>query len=180
MSNDVDDVIEKIKKETDVFSKARLISHLLKTKNVRVIDLAKKLNINPSYVCHINRLNKLPDIIIDAYYSKLVTVSHLFLLSRITDFKKTVEIYDQILSGSLSVKQTEERIREHLYGIKNKGGYLKDKDREKIEEGIAKKYPGVSAKIIQTRMYGKLKLEIKGSMDTSSKLLKEIGSMLSE
>lgn len=180
MSNDVDGVIEKIKKESDVFSKARLIAHLLKTKDVRVVDLAKKLNINPSYVCHLNRLNRLPDIIIDAYYSKLVTVSHLFLLSRISDFKKTVEIYDQILSGSLSVKQTEERIREHLYGVKNKGSYIKDNEREKIESGIAKKYPGVTAKIIQTRMYGKLKLEVKGGMDISSKLLKEIGRKLSE
>ena len=79
----MDETIEKIKKETDVFSKAKLIRYLIREKNVKVIDLAKKLSLTPSYICHLNRLNSLSEIIVDGYYSHLISTSHLFLLSRI-------------------------------------------------------------------------------------------------
>jgi hypothetical protein len=180
MSEDIEEIVQRIKKEDDIFSRARLVSHLLNDKKVRVIDLARKLGINSSYVCHINRLNKLPDIIIDAYYSKLVSVSHLFLLSRIPDFKKIVDVYEEILSKGLSIQATENLIREHLYGVKPKGGYVIDKERVKMEEKINRRYPDVKAKILQTRVYSKMTLEIKGSLDKTSKTLKEIAAKLSD
>lgn len=179
MAETIDEIIQRIKKEEDVFSKARLTRYLLKERSLKVKDLAEKLGIKPSYVCHINRLNRLPDIIIDAYYSKLVTVSHLFLLSRIEDFKKMVEIYEEILTRGLSIKETEDSIREHLYGIKNKGKYLKEEQRIKLEEAIDRKYPGVKSKIIQTRVYGKLNITIKGGLDQSTKVIRELSERLS-
>lgn len=180
MQDKVDEVVEKIKKEDDIFSRARLVRHLLKDKKVKVVDLAKKLGINSSYVCHINRLNRLPDIIIDAYYSKLVSVSHLFLISRIRDFKSMVEVYEKILSNGLSIQATENLLREYLYGIKPKGGYLQDKDRIKLEAGIGKQFENVNAKILQTRVYSKLTIEIKGNLDKTSKILKELAKKLSD
>ncbi len=180
MHDKVDEIVEKIKKEDDIFSRARLVRHLLKDKKVKVVDLAKKLGINSSYVCHINRLNRLPDIIIDAYYSKLVSVSHLFLISRIRDFKSMVEVYEKILSNGLSIQATENLLREYLYGIKPKGGYLQDKDRLKLEAGIGKQFENVNAKILQTRVYSKLTIEIKGSLDKTSKILKELVKRLSD
>lgn len=180
MHDKIDEVVEKIKKEDDIFSRARLVGHLLKDKKVKVVDLAKKLGINSSYVCHINRLNRLPDIIIDAYYSKLVSVSHLFLISRIRDFKSMVEVYEKILSHGLSIQATENLLREYLYGIKPKGGYLQDKDRIKLEAGIGKQFEGINAKILQTRVYSKLTIEIKGNLDKTSKILKELAKKLSD
>lgn len=179
MQDNVDEIVEKIKKEDDIFSRARLVGHLLKEKKVKVVDLSKKLGINSSYVCHINRLNKLPDIIIDAYYSKLISVSHLFLISRLKDFKSMVEVYEKILSGGLSIQATENLIREYLYGIKPKGGYLNDKERLKLEQGISGKAEGVDAKILQTRVHSKLTIEIKGSLDKTSKILKDMAKKLS-
>ncbi|GEM_PF-759142 len=180
MQDKVDEIVEKIKKEDDIFSRARLVGHLLKDKKVKVIDLAKKLGINSSYVCHINRLNRLPDIIIDAYYSKLVSVSHLFLISRIRDFKNMVEVYEKILSEGLSIQATENLIREYLYGIKPKGGYLQDKERQKLEEKVSKQIDGVNVKVIQTRVYSKMTIKIKGSLDKTSKILKEMVRKLSD
>lgn len=173
------DIVERIKKETDVFSKARLVSHLLKEKKVKVADLARNLGINPSYVCHLNRLNRLPDIIIDAYYSKLLTVSHLFLLSRVKDFKQVVAIYEEILSGGLTIQATENLVREHLYGIKpGKGSYLKDSERQKMEKEIKTKYPELDVTLTQTRVYGKMTFKIKGNLDKTSKMIKELFSKL--
>ena len=55
--------IDKIKKESDIFFKAKLIASFLKEKNFRIIDLAKELQLTSSYICHLLRLNKLPEII---------------------------------------------------------------------------------------------------------------------
>lgn len=174
----VEQIINKIKNETDVFSKARLIGYLLKERDVKVIDLSKKLGINSSYVCHLNRLNKLPDIIIDAYYSKLISVSHLFLLSRISDFKKMVSIYEEILAKNLSIQDTENVMREYLYGVKNRGGYIKDK--EKLQKRLEDKYTDTRATITQTRVYGKLTLQFKGNLEKTTRLIREAVSKLSD
>lgn len=180
MADSIDDVVERVKKESDVFSKARLVGHLLKDKKVKVADLSKKLGINSSYVCHLNRLNRLPDIIIDAYYSKLLTVSHLFLLSRVKDFEKVVAIYEAILAQGLTIQATENMVREYLYGVKPKGNYLKETEREKLSKALTAKYPGLDVKIVQTRVYGKIAFTIKGSLDLTSRLIKDISSKLSD
>lgn len=174
----VEQIINKIKNETDVFSKARLIGYLLKERDVKVIDLSKKLGINSSYVCHLNRLNKLPDIIIDAYYSKLISVSHLFLLSRISDFKKMVSIYEEILAKNLSIQDTENVMREYLYGVKNRGSYVKDK--EKLQKKLEDKYTDTRATITQTRVYGKLTLQFKGNLEKTTRLIREAVNKLSD
>ena len=125
MPESIDLIIDKIKTEKDIFVKAKLIFSLRRDKNVKVMDIASKLGINSSYVCHINRLNKLPDIVVDGYYSKLVSISHLFLISRLQDKQKMVDIYEKILAQSLSVKDTEDAIREYLYNFKNRGHYIR-------------------------------------------------------
>lgn len=178
MSVNIDDVIERIKKESDIFSKARLISYLRREKGVKVMEIAKKLNIKSSYVCHINRLNKLPDIIIDAYYSKSITISHLFLLSRIDDKGKMVDVYEQILTHALSVKATEDKIREYLYQIKDKGSFIRDKERQKITSTVKEKHPEVEIMILQTRTKSKILLEIKGNLEKTSRKVKELMELL--
>lgn len=173
MADNIDEVIEKIKKEDNIFNKAKFISSLRRDNDVKVIDIAKKLGIDPSYVCHINRLNRLPDIIVDGYYSKLVTISHLFLISRVKDKQKMVDIYEKILTRNLSVKDTEDAIREYLYDIKNRGHYIKKKEKEFLVSEIDKKNPEIDASIVQTRTRSRLTLEIKGNLEKTSRLIKE-------
>lgn len=174
----MDEAIEKIKNEKDVFSKAKLIRYLLREKNYRVIDLAKTLSITPAYICHLNRLNTLPVIIIDGYYSKLISISILFVISRIKDEKKLIEIYEKILGENLTVSQTEDLIREELYQIKNKGNYLKATEKVAMLNKINKKFPNLKTKISQTRTKTKILLEIPGNLLESSKTTKEIVSAL--
>lgn len=178
MANDIDEVIERIKNEEDIFSKAKLIRYLLRDKDMKVYELAKGLGIQPSYVCHINRLNRIPDIIVDGYYSKLITRSHLFIISRVKDLKKMIEIYEKVLEQNLSIRGTENLIREYIYGVKEKGSYIKEKDREAMLSAISKKYPSIKVKILQTRVHGKLTFEINGSLEKSSATIKEIVSKL--
>lgn len=170
----MEDTIEKIKKETNVFSKAKLIRYLLREKNIKVIDLAKKLSLTSSYICHLNRLNHISEIIVDGYYSNLVNISQLFLLSRIKNSKKMLEIYEKILSDDLTIRQTEELIREVIYEVKTKGSFLKPQDKAELIETVGMKYPNLKINITQTRTKARINLEIKGSLDQTTKLTKEI------
>jgi len=103
MNDQVNSIIEQIKKEEDIFTKAKLIKFLRKKKDIPLKDIARKLQLTSSYVCHILRLNNLPEIIVDGYYSKQITISHLFILSRVKDKNKLISIYEKVLTDSLTV-----------------------------------------------------------------------------
>lgn len=174
----MDAAIEKIKTETDVFAKARLIRHLLHDKEMRVIDLAKALLMTSSYICHLNRLNNLPEAIVDGYYSRLINISHLFLLSRIRDGKKLMAVYEKILSYNLTIRQTEDLINEIVHEIRSGGAYMRTDEKNKLKEKLEKKFPEIEASIIQTRSRVRINLLVKGSLENTSKMIKKIFSGL--
>lgn len=179
MNNEIEQLILQIKQETDIFAKAKLLKFLVHEKNIRIVDLAKSLGKTSSYICHLIRLASLPDIIIDGYYSELISISHLFIISRIKDQKKLLEIYEQLLKGNFTVQKTEEMVREALYEIKNKGQHLQKEEIKKAIEAIKEKNKDMSIKIIQTRIKGKIILEIKGSLENTSHALKDVLNKLS-
>jgi len=158
--------------ETDIFNKAKIFKQLIEEKGMRVSELAKKFSIKPSYVCHILRLNRIPDMIIDGYYSKQIFLSHLFIISRIKNKEKLINAYEKILEKNLTISQTEELVREILYDIKTEG--------EKLNKEVAIQFinelksHGIETKVIQTRIKSKLVLEIKGSLKRTTHILKKI------
>jgi len=172
--DEISKILKKIEDEKDIFSKAKLIAYLLKNKKITVKRLSESLRIKPSYICHINRLNKLPEIIIDGYYGKQLSISYLFLLSRLKDNSDMISLYEEILSKNLTVTETEEKIREIKYKIKDDGAYLNADKKNEMEQMIKKSFPEVSAKIIQTRIFGKITLQIKGNLLKSSEAISKI------
>jgi ParB family chromosome partitioning protein len=178
--DEVEKIILQIKEEKDIFNKARLIQYLIKEKEIRIKDLSAKLGIKSSYLCHLLRLNKLPSLILDGYYSKLVSISHLLVLSRISDEKMIVKIYEKILSDNLTVAQTEEKVREVLHQIKDTGKYLSKEKVKLLVTKIKKDFPHAKIKLIQTRIKGKLVFEIKDNLKNSSLFLEKIIDKLTQ
>jgi len=162
MEEDTLRIIEQVKKETDYFSKGKLISYLVKQKNVRVKDVATALQMKPSYVCHFMRLNKLSEVVMDGYYSKLITISHLFVLSLLKSQEDMIAIYEEVLRDSLTVKQTEELVRKKLHNVSSEGEYVQDADIKLAEDAISEVY-NAKAKVIQTRIKTKVIVEWTGS-----------------
>ncbi len=174
MNNDFITHIDKIKQETDIFVKAKLIDTLVHEKNIRIVDIAKSLVKTSSYICHLRRLTHLPEIIIDGYYSKLISISHLFIISRVKDETKLLDIYEQLLKNNYSVQQTEDIVRELLYEIKNKGERLKKAETEGLIEKIKENINNVQIKVIQTRIKGKIIIEVRSNLENTSRTLKNI------
>lgn len=174
MNDEIEKLIIQIKQETDIFAKAKLVNFLVREKDTRIIDIAKLLGKTSSYICHLLRLAILPDIIVDGYYSELISISHLFIISRIKDQKKLLEVYEELLKGNFTVQETDELVREVLYGTKNSGTHLKKDEILNAIENIKKNNKNISVKIIQTRIKGKLILEIKGNLEITSVTLREL------
>jgi len=170
--------IEQFKKETDIFLKAKLLIFLKKEKNWRVIDLARKLNMKSSYICHLIRLNKLPEIVVDGYYNKIISKSHLFVLSRLNSEEDIIKVYELILEKNLNILQTEDVVRQILYKTKNEGQYLSSDERSQLIKKIELLGENVKVKIIQTRIKSKLIIEIKGSLKKTTSILKKIKKLI--
>ncbi len=180
MDASVDQYFDQIKAEKDFFTKAKMLQHLKKEKNIRIIDLSKKIGIKPSFICHILRLNRIPEIVIDGYYAKQISISHLFIVSRLKDKKQIAALYEKILSENLTVARTEETVREIIHKIKTTGQYLTNEEILRCIDSLKAKYKNISAKIIQTRIKSKFVIEIKGSLQEGTAVLKQILKKLTE
>ncbi len=174
MIQDITSLLKQIKEDKDIFQKGRLIEYIIKEKNLRVIDLANKMGYKSSYICHLLRLKKIPDVVVDGYYSKSISSSHIFILSRLNDKGQMIELYEKILGENFTIKQTENEVRNYLYQVKSIGKYIKREDTEKLIKKVKEKYPEINIEIIQTRIKGKVVLEIKGDLEKSSKNIKQV------
>jgi len=179
MIQDITSLLKKIKEDRDIFQKSRLLEYVIKEKNLRIIDLADKIGYKPSYICHLLRLKKIPDVVIDGYYSKSISSSHIYVLSRLNDKGEMIELYEKILGENFTVKQTENEVRNYLYQVKSIGKYIKKEDQKKLKIKIKEKYPDLDIEIIQTRIKGRVILEVKGNLETSSKIIKHVLEKLS-
>lgn len=167
-------LFKQIKETNDIFQKSRLLEYLTREKNLRVIDLANKTGYSSSYICHLLRLKKVPEAIVDGYYSKSVSSSHIFILSRLNDRGQMIDLYEKILGENFTVKQTEGEVRNYLYQVKSIGKYINKEDQEKLKNKLKQKYPDVDIEISQTKIKGKISLQIKGDLDQSSKNIKQL------
>ena len=174
MIQDITSLLNQIKENKDIFQKSRLLEYLIREKKLRIVDLAIKTGYKPSYICHLMRLKKIPDAVVDGYYSKSISSSHIYILSRLNDAGQMIKLYEKILGENYTVKQTEESVRELIHQVKSVGKYINKENIEKLTKKILEKFPELDIKIIQTRIKGKVILEIKGDLEKSTKTLKRV------
>lgn len=179
MIQDLSSIVNQIKAEKDIFQKYRLIEYLMKEKNFRITDVSSKIGYKPSYICHLMRLKKVPDVVVDGYYSKSISSSHIYVLSRLNDVKQMIDLYEKILSENFTVRQTEMAVREYLYHVKSIGKYINKENVMKLTKKIKEKYPEANVQVIQTRIKGRILIEIKGNLEVSSKTIKHLLEKLS-
>ncbi len=164
--------INAIKLHTDPLTQAQLAVELIREHPIRNTDLAKELEIKPSYLSHLVRVMKLPDMVIDGYWNKQLTFTHLILISRLRKVEEVIGLYEEILQKNLNVSATERRIREILYLIDSTGKYT-SKDRlntikTRIESSLEN---NARVSIIQTRIKAKIIIEVSGNLVKTSEFI---------
>lgn len=175
-----DTVIQNIINEQDPIKKGHLIEEAIKHKVFSVKELAHRISMKPAYVCHYMRLSRLPELVLDGFYGKLISLSHLFVISRLIFKKDMIDVYEATLSGNLTVQKTEHLVREKLYGVKTVGEYLTAYEKEELLSPLKKKFRNATFTITQSRTKTKLNIEFKGSLTTTSALTRQILKELSE
>ncbi|MBI4009468.1 hypothetical protein HY357_04490 [Candidatus Roizmanbacteria bacterium] len=170
----VDALIKSIKDEADILQKVKRLDNVIKESDITIKEVADKLGVKSSYVCHLLRINRLPEAVIDGYYSDTISLSHLFIISRIKDRAKMLEVYEKVLAESLTVKGTEELVRDVLYGIKSRGDYITSEEKNSFIQKLRSIKKNLYLKIIQTRIKSKIELEIKGDLEQTSKILRSL------
>lgn len=98
------------------------------------------------------------------------------ILSRVKDEVHLIALYEKILSRNLTAPQTENLVREHLYGIKNEGEKLTDEDKKQIEQVFSKIDPRFKVEIIQTRIKARINLNVEGSVIQTTNVLKKLAN----
>ncbi len=174
MSDDVRAMLSRIKSETDIFSQAKLIAFLHREKQLPIKEIAAGLNYTSAYVCHLIRLNRVPEMVRDGYYSKIMKKSHLLILSRLKTGAQMIALYEKIVSQNFTVTQTEMAVREQLYGLKTVGSYLPREVIEQMRQQIRRVDPRLDLSIKQSRIHSKLTVEIKGTLESTTPLLKRL------
>lgn len=175
---DISGLIEELKTEKDFFKKAKLLHILHTEKQIPIKDLARYLRLSSSYICHIMRLNRLPEMVIDGYYAKLVSLTHLFILSRVKDREQVMEIYEKLLGYNYTVQKLEETVREYLHGVKSEGDVLPSDKKSGYKDKIQQKIRDSEVSIAQSRIKSTIKITIKGSlMRTTGELEKILRKM---
>lgn len=174
--DDVSSRIDAVSHEKDSVKKARLIESFIKEKNVQIKTIASKLGKSSSYICHLLRLTHLPEMVIDGYYAHSISLSHLFVISRLKNRDEEIAAYEKILSDALTIRELDEYVREKIYRIKTIGERIDDLTKKTIEQKYKKIDPALEVKIIQTRIQTTLILKIKGNLKKTSEALQKIAN----
>lgn len=174
MQEEIEKYINQVKSETDVFNKAKLLEFLRRKKDIPLKTLSEKLKITSSYLSQIMRLVRIPEIIMDGYYSNTISLSHLLIISRIKDKEKIIKIYEKILAENLTTTQTEPLVRDTIYGIKTTNRRLSEEEKKVIIDKINRGNKEVKVTVTQTRIKSKVIIEIKTDLEKASNILKKL------
>jgi ParB family chromosome partitioning protein len=168
--------IDKIKNEKDIFTKTRLIQSAIQD-GMKGKDIASKLAVKPSYLSNLLRILKLPEIIIDGYYSNTISLSHLIVLSRLKTEDDLVSVYEKILSENMTVLQLDEVVREKLYSLDSKGTKIPQEIKNKIIEKYRRLGEKVHVQVTQTQIQAKVVIVSKGNRIETTEFLEKLSEI---
>lgn len=145
-------------------------------------EIAIKIGKSQAFVSNTLRLLNLPDALKDALFSGATTEGHARALAGLDDPHLIVEAYKEILQRNLSVRGAEDLVRkikqrEHLPPKTSHDlGYIRNSEIEDTEERWKQKILEMGGKsmvkIMQSRVQLKVNLNINGSQETTSSILK--------
>lgn len=171
MTTTVDELIDILKQEKNPIIQGKILYQLTKKEGVLLTKIAQILKKKPSALSHLIRLNKLPEPIIDGYLGNIISLSHLYVISRLDDEQSMLKIYEEALEKNLTVAEIEELVRQKKYQVKSEGDYFNDKKFINLRKNLEKE--NIDLKLNQSRVKTRLILTFKGNLKEASKFLKK-------
>jgi len=174
-----EELFELLKQEQDILRKARLIHHLRIDKEVSLKKIAEILKKHPSYVSHMIRLLRIPQLAADGYYSGQISSTHLMILSRLQTEKQMKEAYEEVLKKELTAPQTETLIRQLKFDVASDDYLISPKELAQISNTLQEKHEA-RVRIYQSRVRGKLVIEKRGKTKDTGQFIKKLVKLLEQ
>lgn len=171
-------LVENVQREDlNPIERALAFQRLIEDFGLSLKQIGKRIGKSESYVSNTMRLLALPDAIKDGLISKAISEGHARAIAGLGDVKLMVEAYKIILAESASVRRAEDLARR----LKAK---TDKKPRQKVErihsdeldimaKDLAQSVNGL-VKITQSKVEARVVFVMRGNLETTSKLLKNI------
>lgn len=167
------ELFDKINAEQDILKKAEIAYTLRFDREVSIKRIARAIQKHPSYVSHLLRLKKIPQIVLDGYYGKMISGTHLMMISRLDTEREIIELYEHVLKRNLTVSQTETEIRKLRYDVADTGTEIDVKALEALEKDL-RYYLEAKVSLLQTRVRTKIVIEKRGTVEETKEFLEDI------
>lgn len=170
-----EELLDDLRTQQDVFNKSRLAQTLVVEKEISLKEIADAVGKHPSYISHLLRILKLPQLVVDGYYAGQISATHLMILSRLPK-PEIPAAYEEVLQHSMSVSQTEELVRTYKYDVS--GSTMPDVNWSKTAQKLQKSLEA-KVTIYQSRVRGKIVIEKRGNTRETELFLAEMIERLS-
>lgn len=149
-------------------------------------EVAQRVSKSPSYISNTIRLLTLPDALKDALMSGATTEGHARALAALEDPHLMIAAYKEVLKRNLSVRGTEELVRQfrlkHSIGPKNKAVresmHILSEEIDKVQDDLgtvlAKLSKKSSVKCVQTGQKAKIEMTIEGNPELTTPFLEDV------
>ncbi|KXK12304.1 MAG: Nucleoid occlusion protein [Microgenomates bacterium OLB23] len=135
-----------LRDEHDPIKKAHALKELHDTHDIAYSYIAKELEVSPAYVSSYIRLLRLPELVLDGYYTNTISLTHLFILARVKDKEQIVTLYENILTHGMSALELDEAVRNILHGTVSEGEPVHSSAIRAIEQKIKHINPHANVK----------------------------------
>ena len=171
-------IVENVQRQDlNPIERAQAFQRLIEEFGLPLQEIAKRIGKSESYVSNTMRLLALPDAIKDGIISASITEGHARAIAGLGDVKLMVEAYKTILAESASVRRAEDLARRLKAQYDKKPTQRVERihsdDLDAMAKEIAQAVNGL-VKITQSKVEARLVLVIRGNLETTSKILKEI------
>ncbi|OIP57783.1 MAG: chromosome partitioning protein ParB [Candidatus Levybacteria bacterium CG_4_10_14_0_2_um_filter_36_16] len=173
-------IVENVQREDlNPIERAQAYKRLIDEFGISVTEVAKRVGKSLPYISNTIRLLSLPDAIKDALAAGVITEGHVRPLISIGDSKLMLAAFKRILIEGISVRGAEEVARQVKSEIQQKEPQKKkDKiyipEQDEMAKALVEKYGYSRVQFDQSRVRGRVVIEIKGNEEETSQKLKSL------
>ena len=171
-------IVENVQREDlNPIERAQAFQRLIEEFGLPVSEIAKRVGKSESYVSNTMRLMALPDAIKDGLISGAISEGHARAIAGLGEVKLMVEAYKTILSENASVRRAEDLARrlkaEVGQKILHRVERIHSDELDAMAKDLAQAVNGL-VKITQSKVEARLVFVIRGNLESTSKILKQI------
>lgn len=175
-------IVENVQREDlNPIERGQAFERLIEEFGLPVSEIAKRIGKSDSYVSNSLRLLTLPDAIKDGLMSGAISEGHARAIVGLGDVKLMVDAYKILLSENASVRKAEDLARrlkaQHQKKPYSRVERIHNEDLDKIASDLAQVSQGL-VKITQSKVEARIVMVIRGNLEKTSKIVKDMHKKL--